>query len=235
MVLTCITHHRHHLTIIIVGGVKTAIVLNTEFEFPQHDTLLNLDSWVHHIPHLLPQGRTVWIDPKLAQRNEDEAEADDQDEDKEKEAEEAVEPEAGPELLTMLTEDSELPGGTTPWSVQLASKLSPVRFAPVALKSNRWPGAVTVGYNEKFANIYVGWGLKEIGRRFVPAPLPAIQTEYGLVKPVPEEAGLQEQNEVSLEDEKAYLDANKPAAAEEGNANEDGEGDGEDQEEEEDQ
>jgi radial spoke head protein 4A len=103
----------------------------------------------------------------------------------------------------------ELPGGTPAWSVQLASKLSPIRYAPVCLRSNRWHGAVTVGYNEKFANIYVGWGLKELGRPFVPAPLPAVQSEYGIVNPTPEEAGLQEATEVSLEEEKAYNEANK--------------------------
>jgi radial spoke head protein 4/6 len=51
----------------------------------------------------------------------------------------------------------------------------------VTLRCNRWPGAYVVAYNDKFANLYVGDGLKELGnpvRHFVPPKLPEIQMEF---------------------------------------------------------
>ena len=64
--------------------------------------MATLDSWVHHIPHILPQGRTVWIDPKSAKKQGNEEDDDEEAQDDS----EPSEPETGPELLTPLTEDS---------------------------------------------------------------------------------------------------------------------------------
>jgi radial spoke head protein 4/6 len=50
------------------------------------------------------------------------------------------------------------------------------------LRSNRWPGASVVTYNDKFANIYIGDGLKDIGnpqQYFVTPALGPLQKEYG--------------------------------------------------------
>jgi radial spoke head protein 4A len=57
------------------------------------------------------------------------------------------------------------------------------------LKSNRWPGAQVVAYNDKFANIYIGDGLKEVGnpqQDFIAPPLGAIQKEYVVDEATPD-------------------------------------------------
>jgi radial spoke head protein 4A len=66
------------------------------------------------------------------------------------------------------------------WSIRSASILSPSKYVPVFLRSNRWPGAFSVGYNDKFANIYVGSGHKELNGPFISQELPATQVEFGV-------------------------------------------------------
>ena len=58
------------------------------------------------------------------------------------------------------------------------------------MRSLIWPGAVTISYNDKFASLYIGNGLKSLpvetlsGDRSMPGfyqfePLPPMQQEYG--------------------------------------------------------
>jgi radial spoke head protein 4A len=70
---------------------------------------------------------------------------------------------------------------TPSWISRACSRLLPSKFSPVVVRSVNWPGAHAVAYNDKFANIYVGDGLKDISnksRTFVPPKLGAIQAEY---------------------------------------------------------
>jgi radial spoke head protein 4A len=89
------------------------------------------------------------------------------------------------------------------WTARLASQLSPIRYSPVFLRSNRWPGAFVVGYSEKFANIYVGWGIKDLGRPFVPVALPPVQKEFSSEEP------LEEKQDATAEEEREYDQVNK--------------------------
>ena len=50
----------------------------------------------------------------------------------------------------------------------------PITHAVVLVKNTRWPGTLCVWKEEKFANIYVGFGIKAIGSPFTP-------TQYGTV------------------------------------------------------
>lgn len=50
----------------------------------------------------------------------------------------------------------------------------PITHAVVLVKNNRWPGTLCVWKEEKFANIYVGFGIKAIDSPFTP-------TQYGTV------------------------------------------------------
>lgn len=87
-------------------GQRDNFVENTEFEgIPVRDLCdPTLGNWVHHVLHLLPQGRTTWWNP--SQKGEDEAE--DEEEDEEREEPDEPEPETGPPLLTPLSEDAEV-------------------------------------------------------------------------------------------------------------------------------
>ncbi|KAI8909826.1 radial spokehead-like protein [Gorgonomyces haynaldii] len=193
-----------------------AIIVNPEFEGFANDQLANIANWCHHVQYILPQGRAVWENPQAKPEGEEQ-----EQEEEEEEEQPEIEPEQGPQLLTPIAND-EAHGTLPSWSAKLCSLLSPAKFSPVVLRSNRWPGAYTVAYNDKFANIYVGDGLKDIPSGHHVAPkLPEIQKEY--VQPEGQEL-LQEQLDPTVEQEKQY---------EEEKAKENKEEDGEEAEEEE--
>ncbi len=107
-------------------------------------------------------------------------------------------------------------GDAPAWTPRLASVLSPSKFSPVYLRSNRWPGATVISYNDKFTNIYVGDGLKDLGSptpKFAPPLLPAVQSEFGgeTLKENPEL--LNEQLDPTIEQE-AALEAERKAKEE---------------------
>ena len=47
----------------------------------------------------------------------------------------------------------------------------PLTHAVILLKNLRWPGTLTVWKEEKFANIYIGYGIKAIGENYYPTQL----------------------------------------------------------------
>ena len=47
----------------------------------------------------------------------------------------------------------------------------PITHAVVLVKNLRWPGTLTVWKEEKFANIYIGYGIKAIGENYYPTQL----------------------------------------------------------------
>ncbi|KAJ3370921.1 Radial spoke head protein 4 A [Allomyces arbusculus] len=188
---------------------NTAIIVNTEYEVLPNDALLSLENWVHQIPHVLPQGRTTWVNPVKPRGEGDDEDADredgeggDDDDDASGDAtggasEREVEPETGPTLLTSITEDAEFAGHPA-WSVRACSRLQSSKFSPVHLRSNRWPGAHAVYYNGKFACVYVGDGLKDLGGEPTPMPaLPPLQVEF-------KDEALVELVDPSVKDEKAF-------------------------------
>ncbi|KAI9184100.1 hypothetical protein H9P43_003153 [Blastocladiella emersonii ATCC 22665] len=197
--------------------LNTAIIVNAEYEVLPNESMLTLDNWVHQIPYVMPQGRTVWVNPVKSggdgedgdgERNEDEERDDEDDETGDAtggESEREIEPEIGPALLTPLIEDSEMAAGLQAWSVRACSRMLPLKFTPIHLRSNRWPGAHAVYYNGKFACVYMGDGLKDLaGMPFAAPALPAFQAEYVPPPAVAGPLGLTEQNDPSVEDEKKF-------------------------------
>ncbi|KAG8553140.1 hypothetical protein GDO81_003295 [Engystomops pustulosus] len=86
------------------GATRDTYEENLEFEgIPVTDLVENLSSWVHHVQHILPQGRCVWLNTAVKSEEEMEEE---EGEEEEKEDEEEPEPEVGPPLLTPLSEDA---------------------------------------------------------------------------------------------------------------------------------
>ena len=53
----------------------------------------------------------------------------------------------------------------------------PISHAVVLVKNLRWPGTLTVWKEEKFANIYVGYGIKAIGENYYPTQLVKIDKD----------------------------------------------------------
>ena len=159
------------------------------------------ENWVHHVPYILPQGRTVWQNPFPK------AEAGDgEDQEDEAKDEEPVEPETGKDILTMIAADDDhekVPA----WHIATAAKFL-TKHSPVYVRSNRWPGATSIIYNDMFTNVYVGYGLKDLGaeQAIVLPALPTIQKEWSQEDENGELIELKEQVDPSVDQEEAYED-----------------------------
>jgi len=148
-----------------------------------------MENWVHHVPYVLPQGRTTWFDPNPAGEEEGGEGGDDL----------GLglygvpaEPEIGPPLLSTIAEDEPF-NDDVAWTATLSSNTIP-QYGVAIVRNNRWPGAVTLSTGKKFFNIYVGDGLKYIKGEFQPELPPTPMTEYVVgpeitetVDPTPEE------------------------------------------------
>jgi radial spoke head protein 4A len=249
------------------GGHQQTIIINPEFEGLPNEALTQLSNWVHHVPYILPQGRVTWENPIKSYgnpngenggenedgENEDEGSdsgngGSDEDGSSGNGSELSAEPESGPQILSPLSADDESADGTPSWVARTASRFAPSKFAPAVLRSTRWEGAIVVAYNDKFANLYVGDGLRDVAHEsglFVPPSLPVVQKEFVLPqenKEAEEEedeekkkareaaaatAGmLVEQKDPTVEEEEAFEEARK-AKEEEGKGEEEEEGEGE--------
>ena len=128
-------------------------------------------------------------------------------------------PLSGDDGITFLTLEF---GDIASWSSRSCSNFLPSRFAPITLRSNRWPGAIVVAHNDKFTNVYIGDGQKNLGnpmQHFIVPKLPDIQVEYGADV-------LVENDDPTVEEEKAFEDSQKvkeEEVAEDGEPNDDGE------------
>jgi len=196
------------------GEGRDNFVENVDFEgIPVRDLAdPSLQNWVHHVQHILPQGRCSWWNP--VQHNEDDFE--DEDEEEEREEPDEPEPEVGPPLLTPLSEDAEIEN-MPPWTPKLSSNLIP-QYAISVMHSNLWPGAHAFAIDKKFENVYIGHGHKYSAENYSPPPPPAIQDEFPsgpeiteVEDPTPEEeaalrAAQQEAAEAAEEMEEAEED-----------------------------
>ncbi|KAG8553139.1 hypothetical protein GDO81_003295 [Engystomops pustulosus] len=133
------------------GATRDTYEENLEFEgIPVTDLVENLSSWVHHVQHILPQGRCVWLNTAVKSEEEMEEE---EGEEEEKEDEEEPEPEVGPPLLTPLSEDAEI-NNTPPWTAYLSSTHIP-QYALAVLRSNLWPGAFTIASSKYVIGLFL--------------------------------------------------------------------------------
>lgn len=97
-------------------------------------------------------------------------------------------------------------GNVTSWTSHVSSRLSPIKYSPVFLRSTRWPGAHVIAYGDKFCNFYIGDGHKDLGASpYYYAPLLAeIQKEYGVEGGSGDENEVAELNDPTVEEEKAF-------------------------------
>ena len=85
----------------------------------------------------------------------------------------------------------------------------PITHAVVLIRNTRWPGTLTVWKEEKFANIYVGYGIKAIGENYYPTQLMKVDKD-------PQD----------LEEQKEPFPEKEPPKPEEKKEGEEGEGEG---------
>ncbi|XP_073497525.1 radial spoke head protein 6 homolog A-like [Phyllobates terribilis] len=185
------------------GATRDTYEENPEFEgIPVPDLVESLSSWVHHVQHILPQGRCVWLNTAV---KSEEGLEEEEGEEEEKEDEEEPEPEVGPPLLTPLSEDAEI-NNTPPWTAYVSSTHIP-QYALAVLRSNLWPGAYTISSPKKFENIYFGWGIKYSPEGYSPPAPPPPQLEY------PSGPEISEGVDPTVEEEQALKAAQEEAAA----------------------
>ncbi|XP_019936355.1 radial spoke head protein 4 homolog A [Paralichthys olivaceus] len=170
--------------------------VNSDFEgVPVAEMAESLSTWVHHVQHILPQGRCTWMNMAV---NPEDLNEEGEAEETEEEPDEP-EPEVGPPLLTPLSKDEEM-FNTPPWTSRMSSTLTP-QHAIAVLRSNLWPGAFAYACAKKFENIYVGWGLKYAGEGYSPLVPPQPQREY------PSDPEITEALDPSLEEEQVLREA----------------------------
>lgn len=133
-------------------------VEDPDFTFPAAEELKSQATWVHAREMILLNGRTSYpeVDPE---ENEELA--------KQLEAEREADPPVN--LHRSIGDDDpneeavcrgwaiKVHGDTASYSFADAGNKS---YAVTSVKSQRWPGAVTVGQGSRTANLYVGYGLK---------------------------------------------------------------------------
>nr|XP_043899378.1 radial spoke head protein 4 homolog A isoform X2 [Solea senegalensis] len=171
--------------------------VNPDFEgISVAEMVESLSTWVHHIQHILQQGRCTWVN--LAVKREEDQNEDGEAEETEEEPDEP-EQEVGPPLLTPLSQDAEI-FNTPPWTTKMSSTLTSQHAAAV-LRSNLWPGAYAYACGKKFENIYVGWGLKDVGEGYSPPLPPLPQKEY------PSGPEITEAQDPSVEEEQVLEEA----------------------------
>nr|XP_020512746.1 radial spoke head protein 6 homolog A-like isoform X1 [Labrus bergylta] len=171
--------------------------VNPDFEgIPVPEMCESLSTWVHHVQHILQQGRCTRVN--LSVKAEEESPEEEEAEEREEEPDEA-EPEVGPPLLTPLSKDAEM-FNTPPWSSKMSSILTS-QHAIAVLRSNLWPGAYAYATGKKFENFYVGWGLKYGGEGYSPPVPPLPQKEYSSGPEITESL------DPSLEEEQALKEA----------------------------
>ncbi|KAM9676167.1 radial spoke head protein 4 homolog A [Dama dama] len=177
---------------------------NPDFEGIQvTDLVESLSNWVHHVQHILPQGRCNWFNP--IQKSEEEEEEEDEEKEEEKgEEPDDIEQEVGPPLLTPISEDLEIQN-TSPWTTRLSSNLIP-QYAIAVLRSNLWPGAYAFSNGKKFENLYIGWGHKYSPDSYTPPVPPPVYQEY------PSGPEITEMDDPTVGEEQAFRAAQEAAA-----------------------
>jgi len=144
---------------------KLKVVEDAAANFPGSEVLGTQAGWVHASPSLLSTGKTNWPDPDKypegALTEEQTAEIAAQ-----------VENEPEKEMLQPIEGDleelkpDELEGSVA-WSIKVygdegvyTANDAPQTHRVTAVRSNIWPGAITVVQGTRFANLYIGYAMK---------------------------------------------------------------------------
>mmetsp|Transcript_11274 Transcript_11274/g.25876 ORF Transcript_11274/g.25876 Transcript_11274/m.25876 type:complete len:491 (-) Transcript_11274:105-1577(-) len=133
--------------------------------FPGPEDISKQDTWVHAaVPLLQTTGKSTWPDTEALAELISEDERNKIDSQKEEEPAKAVLEPITADLEDLRGENDE---GSPAWAIKEYGDKGLYNFGDVtksyrvtAVKSLIWPGAVTVAQGQKFANIYIGYGMK---------------------------------------------------------------------------
>ncbi|KAM4816714.1 LOW QUALITY PROTEIN: radial spoke head protein 4 homolog A-like [Urocitellus parryii] len=176
-----------------VEGGRDSSEENPDFEGIQvMDLVESLSNWVHHVQHILPQGRCNLFNP--VQKDEEEEEEEDEEKEEKGEDPDYTEQELGLPLLTPISEDLEIQN--MPATGILSSNLIP-QYA-IAVLSNLWPGAYAFSNGKKLENFYIGWGHKYSVDNYTPPIPPPVYQEF------PRRPEITEMDDPGVEEEQAF-------------------------------
>jgi hypothetical protein len=141
-------------------------VEDSDFVFPAAEELKGQGKWVHAREMVLMNGRTAY--PELDEETADP--------DLLKKIEQQREEDPPQPLHKSIGEDFPSDEGVSKdWSCKAFGDSASYKFgedmrsyAVTSVTSTRWPGAVTVAQGSKYANLYVGYGLKRDTLPFFP-------------------------------------------------------------------
>ncbi|XP_055340309.1 radial spoke head protein 6 homolog A-like isoform X2 [Paramacrobiotus metropolitanus] len=134
---------------------------NPEYQAPTMQQLSqpHMKFWTHYGQYILRQGRTFFYDAFEANKEEDEEEEAEEDEEGEAKAPKPKYPLWYPEKADWYEPEQNVPpplcsvmsdigiDGYPPWSIHFGSRIFPSQSFLI-LRSNLWPGAVTILYNQ---------------------------------------------------------------------------------------
>ena len=172
-------------------GEDGATIEKNEEYAPAAPSAMDLSSWCHRYPHIKKQGRCTVYVPEVP-------EGEDAPEPTEEESE------VGPPLLAPVSEDEAI-GEKAAWTSITSSLVPGIKHTVTGVRSNLWPGAVTVTSGALFVNVYVGFGAKGTPYAPMPAPVPKKEYDADLVEsneiPDPPEEPVAEEEEAPAEEE----------------------------------
>jgi len=141
------------------GTVKRLSIVGPadDFEAPEADALLTITGWTNHYPKVPPKDPAPEPPPEEEEGEEPAEEAE----------EEPFEDE--PVTLDPMAEPEE----DKPLQFLLSKTARFSDYAPLHVRSLKWPGATTVAQGKKHVNVYIGYGLPMNSASFTP-PMPPI-------------------------------------------------------------
>ncbi|KAM3137989.1 hypothetical protein pb186bvf_009884 [Paramecium bursaria] len=155
-----------------------------DYKLPPFNQLITLDSWVHKTQAILKCGRlTIQLPADLG----------DKDPEVEQKLMEAADPQEP--RLKPLSQDRILGrrgwkiricGDTTDYNPQAKDVKNKQNNGVIVIKSNTWPGLVSVYQNKVFQQMYVGYGFKLSDQHFYPKQPQLVQNEAVDVPEQPE-------------------------------------------------
>jgi radial spoke head protein 4/6 len=153
-----------------------------EFNVPGTEELKALEVWGHQHQQILQAGRvTHALDPAIPEEGKEEALAGLNEKDPQVDRFRAINEDVTVQGLPTGLETgfawiSKVCGDTQPYN-QMPPKEGTTAYSVNVIKSLRWPGAVTVAQNGRFASIYVGYAVKKGDNCFNPIEPPEIMKD----------------------------------------------------------
>lgn len=176
------------------------VVHNEEFTAPATTEMTNLENWVHHYQNVMGVGRAEHEIPDLPEEERDEA------------IEELEKKDPFIERLKPINEDkpavqsmenawrAKLVGNTQQYTAE--GDEGTTTYGCCEVRSLRWKGAITVMQNGRWANLYVGYGIKTGDVCFNPTTPQDIMSDPNEVKEQPEPTPLEAPAEPAPQEQK---------------------------------